>query len=863
MEELFRFSVARAAERTHAATLPLERKTQFQDTLIEIATPRPNLQWSQLTDAALNFIMNNAENWIFKFISQQPDPSVAALKQLLADLQLVTSASRPPKWLKPIGTVKANINANRLSELYDRLADLFLALLIFRSIGPVAINSKIREMNLAPKYAELLLDRPSLDEIADLLRLIDLLTITDADLNLMTADDILAQLRKTLLLPPGIFSSFEKPVHAIGITDLLVVKQHIARYEAGEIARIENVLKGEIRGHSQKHTLSNERDIFIQRDTTTETDQELTSFDHVNIRNETENTVKADTKLDAGVHTQYGSGSFKIQADFTAAYEKSSSESKKFASDIANDITKKAAKKVSDRITQSETTKIIETFEENENQSFENDKGEGHVIGVYQWIEKVYLAQVFNYGKHMLFDIMVPEPAASLRKAVHSLQDEIDEPTPPEALNISPLDLSLDPANVNFYDKLVKKYQVTGVEPPPPETIKLTTSKVVPYVDDTWKWGNDTLRIDDGYFADEAIALVTWTRNDTDDAGVGSHLTDSAVNLVVGGEQMLFDWQNANPNGEHAFLTLSRFLHKEEHTISYAFNTNFVNELTLNLEIICKRTEELFDKWKLQTYEKIATRWQKLQQDYEAKMAALEMKKQEISILGSANPETNRQTERTELKRSCIAILDHSYDHDRGFDATIEWPPLPQLMAIGQNFRQFVDPDINSEAGIWVRWFEQAFEWDKIGYVFYPYYWGNSAHWYDLLNLKNDDPIFLKFLQAGYARVVIPVRNGFEAAVNFFMLTGIPWLGGGLPCIGDKGQNPLYLSIVEEMKENSGAPGDEKPVGDPWEIRLPTTLIKLRKELDGTTPTWTHTTGSSSAPDSAWTWKVDEPPRQP
>ena len=160
-----------------------------------------------------------------------------------------------------------------------------------------------------------------------------------------------------------------------------------------------------------------------------------------------------------------------------------------------------------------------------------------------------------------------------------------------------------------------------------------------------------------------------------------------------------------------------------------------------------------------------------------------------------------------------------------------------------------------------MRWFEQAFEWDKIGYLFYPYFWTEAAEWSQLLSLKNEDPLFLKFLQAGYARVSIPVRPGFEAAVSFYMLTGIPWLGGGVPSVGDAGQNPLYLSIVEEMKEASGAPGDEQPVGDPWEISLPTTLIRLRKELDGTTPTWTRALGPSAAPDHGWTWKADEPPK--
>src|SRR5262249_30608574 len=163
---------------------------------------------------------------------------------------------------------------------------------------------------------------------------------------------------------------------------------------------------------TQKHTLSNERDTFLQTETTTETDKELTSTDHVDIKNESQNQLKEDTKVDAGVHAQYDGGSFKMQADLTVAYDKSSDETKKFSSDVAKDVTQKAVSKVTQTVTQSQTTKIIETFEETEAQSFDNKVGQAHISGVYQWVEKIYLAQVFNLGRHMLLDIMVPEAGA-------------------------------------------------------------------------------------------------------------------------------------------------------------------------------------------------------------------------------------------------------------------------------------------------------------------------------------------------------------------------------------------------------------------------------------------------------------------
>jgi hypothetical protein len=47
-----------------------------------------------------------------------------------------------------------------------------------------------------------------------------------------------------------------------------------------------------------------------------------------------------------------------------------------------------------------------------------------------------------------------------------------------------------------------------------------------------------------------------------------------------------------------------------------------------------------------------------------------------------------------------------------------------------------------------------------------------------------------------------------------------------------------FLSIAAEIQNNTGAPGEEEPVGDPWDIRIPTQLVHLRK--DNLLPQWTQ-----------------------
>ena len=132
----------------------------------------------------------------------------------------------------------------------------------------------------------------------------------------------------------------------------------------------------------------------------------------------------------------------------------------------------------------------------------------------------------------------------------------------------------------------------------------------------------------------------------------------------------------------------------------------------------------------------------------------------------------------------------------------------------------------------YARFFEQAFEWEHMTYVYYPYFWGWKDAWLKHMLLDDIDAKFADFLRAGAARVVFPVRPGFEAAVIHYLETGHIWNGGPPPDI----TGSLYVPIVVEVQEATGAPGNETPVGEPWTYTLPTTLVHLRPHHD--LPAW-------------------------
>jgi hypothetical protein len=141
-----------------------------------------------------------------------------------------------------------------------------------------------------------------------------------------------------------------------------------------------------------------------------------------------------------------------------------------------------------------------------------------------------------------------------------------------------------------------------------------------------------------------------------------------------------------------------------------------------------------------------------------------------------------------------------------------------------------------------VRFLQHAFEWEHLAWVLYPYFWGRRSEWSRTVVVSHPDPDFAAFLNAGAARVQIPVRPGFEDLVKHFMETGEVYEGDGLPKIGDPG----YVKFIDEQMTSLGAPGEEIPwpPASPreWDVVAPTSLVLVRP-AQAALPTWDPETG--------------------
>jgi hypothetical protein len=97
----------------------------------------------------------------------------------------------------------------------------------------------------------------------------------------------------------------------------------------------------------------------------------------------------------------------------------------------------------------------------------------------------------------------------------------------------------------------------------------------------------------------------------------------------------------------------------------------------------------------------------------------------------------------------------------------------------------------------------------------------------NILKRDESDPLFMNFLQAGAARILVPVRPGYEKAMLHYLNTGGEiWNGEDVPAPDD----PLYVSIIDEIKEADGSFEGGIDEGEPWLSKVPTSLVYLEHQ---------------------------------
>ena len=209
-------------------------------------------------------------------------------------------------------------------------------------------------------------------------------------------------------------------IRPLGIGDLKVVKQKLLSYQLGEVAHIENVLRGEYKERKYRTLDRTEQTLAVTTETIEETTKDTQTTERFELKKESENTIQEQMSVQAGVTVSgsYGMVTFGAHGDF--AYSTSSQQSTKSSSNFAREVVDRSVTRIQKSVRQEQITKQLHEVEEIDTHGLDNKGQPDNLTGVYRWVDKYYEAQIYNYGKRMMFEFIIPERRRSTAMRKHT-----------------------------------------------------------------------------------------------------------------------------------------------------------------------------------------------------------------------------------------------------------------------------------------------------------------------------------------------------------------------------------------------------------------------------------------------------------
>lgn len=695
----------------------------------------------------------------------------------------------------------------------------------------------------------------------------------------LTADQVWAKLnRRIVSLPKALMRLFPqariKLVREASVADLHVVRSEWRGYLAGEIAMIRNVMAGETYQEQEKHLAETES--TTQADTETATTQQRQDESQSSTDLSRDLQTQIEVAVRGQVHTEYEQSApgnrFSVSAGADAGVQLGRTE--RVASRIARQAVSKAISTTESRTRESRIRRELVRTEEIRDHGF--TAGNENRRGIYRWVDRVDRYQVFTYPDRLQLEFELPEPAEYVRWRTRRQVAASATEAPPE------WEVTQDGLTEANVIELAAKYRASNLPVLPDEYISIVQAKTAQPKDlpehpsdEQWTVPSAAIELEvpipDSHAAYEVEYAgyatpvhANWRREYSGagkEGGAGAEGFHVIVaNVFVGSSNAGFfqtesqDWATANSlqgkrdgnqQTQYGGATLNMVGANGGPTtvplnpaatgkLALAAQATGAETLGLTFTVKCKRTQEAVSTWRNAVYDALFAAWN----DWNRNWQNAQTRQALVSELpaGESSPARNLQTVKDELKRQVIAwLLDESPFLGRdGLIAPPEQEPLDGPFHGGRHGHGARVETATSDAWLetdfgkaracapTIQFLEQALEWGNMTYVFYPYYWARRTQWDQLAGLEGVDPDFERFLKAGSARAVVPVRPGMEGAMHHWLLYVEPFLGRPMPLPSD----PMFVSVATEIHDLTQPPEGGIP-GESWDARMGTTMVWL------------------------------------
>ncbi len=448
--------------------------------------------------------------------------------------------------------------------------------------------------------------------------------------------------------------------------------------------------------------------------------------------------------------------------------------------------TKKASSRVKQEHKVTISTSTVSGTSETTTRTLQNPSPTQPMRVDYFSLMRKWYVGLYRYGLRLTYDIVIPEPGATLRQQYEQLAELQSKLSQALTLPFGPTDL-----NASNWQSYANELQAT-LTPPPPTSyeVSFTSSYSKPqgagYVFVTME-----IDVPDGY----SIASAKLTANQA--VGPDPNLWPIPfLNVMFVGQLNPPADGTKSLDATASLDYLTGRTGKQYVTYGYAESNGGVIEVDVQLQ-----DAGALAAWQEQSWQ---TLYSAAQQAYYTTQQSLQ---NQITVLqnrlGSVDTLTLRREENDEITKGVLRwLLGPNFSFMPDYVASLfSGPDASWGVAFEGN-------QLGLSLGDWsvatyyeqmVRFVNDAIDWDNILYFLYSYFWDVPSSWDNIRQIQHPDATRQAFLRAGSARVVLTVRKGWEKAWVQFVETGI--FGGGVP-------HP-YLSIAQEIYDydNMNYPG--------------------------------------------------------
>ncbi len=430
----------------------------------------------------------------------------------------------------------------------------------------------------------------------------------------------------------------------LGIADYKKVVTEVCCYETGEVAHIENIMAREMR---EKITTQFHQRQIIETETNeieTEKITDSTSTERFALQTEIAKLLQEQKKFNANVNIHSSWGVTTLDASAGYASNISKEESNRQAVQQSKEITERAMERIVTKTKNKKTISTTDEFTEENAHRFDNTTGSEHVSGVFRFINAIYKNQIYNYGKRLMYEFVIPQPSKlhRLALAIKQNSEQFEKPVDPRDLGYT----DFSTINESNYLHLASAYNA-DVETHKQKTIYVSQH----YLKEDWsndgRWhksGEFTIKIPENYQVKNVRGYF-----DPKNGNHNATWNNMYGTIYIGSQKITIPHRTSDMEFD---ITFSNEVIENE--LSLTLTTWDIATYNFNFIVKCELTEKAHNDWKKNTYEAILAGYEEQLRIYNEKLT--QSKSAGIQILDS-NPLFYRQIEQNILRQNCISYL--------------------------------------------------------------------------------------------------------------------------------------------------------------------------------------------------------------